>query len=124
MIRFLAAAAVIAALGAPFVLSASPASAQDKMAPKMAPAQKMTPASKMAKKSPPVYVCKECKVYTSAAKAKKMGYKDGMGHKLVKMDKAPAGYVTMTEMKKMEKMGKMGDHKMGGGKMSKGDGKM
>ena len=119
-LRFLAAAAALAAVTAAPLLSASPASAQDKMS-KMAPAQKMTPAQKMAKKSVPVYVCKECKAYTSAAKAKSMGYKDGMGHKLVKMDKAPAGYVTMTEMKKMNKM-KMGDGKMK--KMDKGDGKM
>ena len=102
-------AAFAAAAAVPFVLSASPASAQSKMAP----AQKMTPAGKMAQKMAPVYVCKECKQYTDSMMAKKMGYKDPMGHKLVKMAKAPEGYA---------KMGKMGKPKMGDGKMS--DGKM
>lgn len=40
----------------------------------------------------PVYACKECKLYYSASAAKKMGYKDPMGHMLTRMAKAPAGY--------------------------------
>ena len=41
----------------------------------------------------PVYVCKMCKEYFSPTAAKKMDYKDGMGHKLTKMSKAPAGFM-------------------------------
>ena len=40
-----------------------------------------------------VYACVECKEYFSPTAAKKMGYKDGMGHKLTKMSKAPAGFM-------------------------------
>ena len=39
-----------------------------------------------------VYVCKQCKEYFSPMSAKKMGYKDSMGHTLTKMSKAPAGF--------------------------------
>lgn len=76
---------------------------------------KMGKMSKMQKMSGPVYVCKECKQYTTGAMAKKMKMMDPMGHKLVKMDKAPAGYTMM-------KMDKMGGMKMGG-KMDKMEGK-
>ncbi len=51
----------------------------------------------MAAKS--VYVCKECKASFSAADAKKMGYKDSMGHKLTKMSKTPAGFSDGSKMK-------------------------
>ena len=44
-----------------------------------------------------VYVCKDCKEYWPAAEAKKMGYKDSMGHKLTKMSKAPAGFLDGTK---------------------------
>ena len=40
-----------------------------------------------------VYICKDCKAYYSPAMAKKMGYKDSMGHTLTKMSQAPAGYM-------------------------------
>ena len=40
-----------------------------------------------------VYVCKDCKEYFSPTAAKKMGYKDGMGHKLTQMSKVPAGFM-------------------------------
>lgn len=46
-----------------------------------------------------VYVCKECKEYFSPMSAKKMGYKDGMGHKLAKMSKAPASFSDGSKMK-------------------------
>ncbi len=46
-----------------------------------------------------VYVCKMCKAYYSPMQAKKMGYKDGMGHKLTKMSKAPMGYMNGSKMK-------------------------
>ncbi len=46
-----------------------------------------------------VYVCKDCKAYYSPTTAKKMGYKDSMGHTLVKVSKAPAGYMDGTKMK-------------------------
>jgi hypothetical protein len=39
-----------------------------------------------------VYVCRECREYFSAAQAKKMNYKDSMGHALTKTAKAPAGF--------------------------------
>ncbi|MBV9850685.1 MAG: hypothetical protein JO250_13510 [Armatimonadetes bacterium] len=53
---------------------------------------------KTATASGKVYVCKQCKAYYSAAAAKKMGYKDPMGHKLVAMSKAPAGYMNGAKM--------------------------
>ncbi len=40
-----------------------------------------------------VYVCKTCREYFSPTAAKKIGYKDGMGHKLTKMSQAPAGFM-------------------------------
>jgi len=46
-----------------------------------------------------VYVCKDCKAYYSAMQAKKLGYKDSMGHKLTKMSKAPAGFTDGSKMK-------------------------
>ncbi len=46
-----------------------------------------------------VYVCKDCKAYYSAMQAKKMGYKDSMGHTLTKMGKAPAGFMDGSKMK-------------------------
>lgn len=68
-----------------------------------APVAQATPASKMThgKKSVAhtVYVCKHCKTFYSPAMAKKMGYKDGMGHKLVKQAKAPSGYMDGNKMK-------------------------
>ncbi len=45
---------------------------------------------KMAAKS--IYVCKMCHETYTPMQAKKMGYKDGMGHTLTSMSKAPAGY--------------------------------
>jgi len=69
------------------------AHAQDKMSsgakkPATPPAKTME-----GKVAGPVYVCKMCKTYMSAADAKKAGYKDPMGHKMTKMDKPPAGYM-------------------------------
>ena len=46
-----------------------------------------------------VYVCKDCKEFFSATQAKKMGYKDSMGHKLTKMSKTPAGFSDGSKMK-------------------------
>ena len=58
-----------------------------------------------------VYVCKACKTYFTPDAAKKMMYKDPMGHKLAKMAKAPTGYMDGSKMKmdssKMDKGGKM-----------------
>lgn len=39
-----------------------------------------------------VYVCKDCRETFTPMQAKKMGYKDPMGHTLTKMSKAPAGF--------------------------------
>ncbi len=44
----------------------------------------------MAAKS--VYVCKDCKQYFTLMQAKKLGYKDPDGGKLVKSPNIPAGY--------------------------------
>ena len=75
--------------------SVSASLAADKMmGGKMAPGAMMHKGKPMmgAKMTGGVYVCKMCKAAYSPAQAKKMGYKDSMGHKLVKMSKAPAGY--------------------------------
>ena len=45
-----------------------------------------------------IYACTKCRAYYSAASAKKMGYKDPMGHTLTKMTKAPAGYANGDKM--------------------------
>lgn len=83
---------IVAALAAGITLfSASAGMAQQKPAMHK-PMGKMTAANT-------VYVCKDCKAYYSAAQAKKMGYKDGMGHKLAKMSKAPAGFSDGSKMK-------------------------
>lgn len=108
----------VAALGIS-TLVITPAVAQDKMGGKMSGGKmagsKMS-AGKMDTKS--VYVCKTCKVYFSPSIAKKLAYKDPMGHKLVKMDKAPAGFKDGSKMR-MGKGGKMGG-KMESGKMEGG----
>ncbi len=84
-------------------LHASPVSAQDKMSGGTKPAvKKDTRASN-------VYVCKACKFYYPADAAKKLHYKDPMGHKLVHADKAPVGYKDGSKTKMDSKMGgKMG----------------
>ncbi len=63
-----------------------------------APAASTTHSKKMmAAKT--VYVCRDCHAYYSPAMAKKMGFKDSMGHMLVKASKAPAGYMDAGKMK-------------------------
>jgi len=57
-------------------------------------------APKKAAKTRTVYVCKACKMYYAPSVAKKMSYKDPMGHKLVKMSSRPSGY----KMGSMDKM--------------------
>jgi hypothetical protein len=102
-----------------FVIAASfsvAAQAQDKMATdKMAPKADKMAGAKMDKMAMPVYACPKCKMAYSAADAKKMGMKDPMGHKMMKMDKMPAGYKMGGKMDKMDKMG----GKMDTGKMDK-----
>ncbi len=106
-VRKMTAAAAIAAL---CVMSSSTAVlAQNKIGDKKMGMQK----GKMMSQG--VYVCKMCKGYYSAADARKMKMKDPMGHKLVMMKKAPAGY-------KMMKMGH--DKMMNKDKMKSGSGKM
>ncbi len=76
---------IVAAVAAGVTLfSAAAGMAQQK------PAMHKPAAKATAAKS--VYVCTECKEYFSAMSAKKMGYKDSMGHKLAKVSKAPAGF--------------------------------
>ena len=68
-----------------------------------APAAQAAPASKIAHSKKmvahTVYVCKDCKAFYSPVMAKKMGYKDSMGHTLVKQAQAPAGYMDGSKMK-------------------------
>jgi len=45
-----------------------------------------------------VYACTMCKEYYTPAQAKKMSYKDPMGHTLTKMSKAPAGFTDGSKM--------------------------
>ncbi len=71
-------------------LSAAPAA-------QAAPVSNMAHSKKMAAHT--VYVCKDCKAFYSPAMAKKMGYKDSMGHTLVKEAKTPAGYMDGSKMK-------------------------
>lgn len=92
------AAATVAGLS--LGLSSVSFAGQTKMAPMTKPA--------MAKMSGPVYVCKAMKCYMSPMMAKKMGYKDPMGNKLVKMSKAPAGYMDASKMPKKD----MGEKEM------------
>ena len=89
-------AAVAAALT---VLSASAGLAQTAAKPTMHKPMKhsaMKPMGHSMMAAKTVYVCKDCKEYWPAAEAKKMGYKDSMGHKLTKMSKAPAGFLDGT----------------------------
>lgn len=117
MKRTLIALFAVASLGIT-LLSANPAAAQDKMSGGKMSDGKMSGGKMATTKTAPksVYVCKSCKTYFSAADAAKMKYKDSMGHKLAKMDKAPAGYKDGAKTA-MDKGGKMGG-KMSGGKMS------
>jgi hypothetical protein len=84
------AAVALAALSAAPVTLAAPAA-------KMAHSKKMAHGKKMAAHT--VYVCTKCKAFYSPTMAKKMGYKDGMGHMLVKEAKTPAGYMDGSKMK-------------------------
>ena len=118
--RFAAFAAGFALVAA-YAAAASPAAfAQDKMGggkmmDKKSGAMK---SGKMAMTGKMVYACKGCKMYYSAADAKKMGMKDPMGHRLMRMSRADARKTGMT----MAKMGKMGgDKMMGGGNMGGGN---
>jgi hypothetical protein len=108
--RFIAAATLLTLAFSSSVVSPSLAAPQThkmtshKMAPKMAP-----------KKG--VYVCRSCKMYFSAQAAKKMGYKDPMGHKLVKMASAPSGYMKGSKMLMNKMKGEMGNMDTGKNKM-------
>ncbi len=84
--------------------SASLAFAQTKMSGGKMTGGKMQSGKMMMGKS--VYACKECKMYYSAADAKKMKMMDPMGHKMMR--------VSMANAKKM-------GMKMGHGKMMSGD---
>ena len=92
---------IVAALAAGLALfSASAAQAQQKPMshPMMHKPMMHKPMGKMTA-AKTVYVCKTCKEYFSPMSAKKMGYKDGMGHKLTKMSKAPVGFADGSKMK-------------------------
>jgi len=90
-------------------LTVSPVSAQDKMKGADKMADKMA-GTKKDNRASNVYVCKACKFYYPADAAKKLHYKDPMGHKLVHADKAPVGYKDGSKTKMDGKM----DSKMGG----------
>lgn len=67
-----------------------------------APAVQAAPASAMHGKktaAKTVYVCTDCKAYYTPAMAKKMGFKDGMGHMLVKKSRVPVGFMDGSKMK-------------------------
>jgi hypothetical protein len=82
MTLVLAALALAGFSAAPAVLAAPPSAMHGK---------------KMAAKT--VYVCNTCHAYYTPAMAKKLKYKDDMGHTLVKSAKAPAGYINASKMK-------------------------
>jgi hypothetical protein len=63
----------------------------------LAKTTKMAASAKASKRT--VFVCTECKEYFSPSAAKKMGYKDSMGHKLVKKHGIPAGFTNGSKMK-------------------------
>ncbi len=80
---------IIPALALGLALTAAGSIAQ--AAPMHKPMMKKPMAhKKMAANS--VYVCKDCHETFTPMQAKKMGYKDPMGHTLTKMSKAPAGF--------------------------------
>jgi len=107
------AAAAVALVAA---CATSPAAfAQDKMGGnKMGTKSHKMRGGKMAMAGKTVYACKECKMYYSAADARKMGMKDPMGHKLTRMSRASATKMGM----KMSRMGNMGAGSMSGDNMS------
>src|SRR4051812_16913734 len=88
------------------VVAADSAFAQDKMG-KMDHKMGGKMGGKMDKKMAGVYVCPICKMGYTPMQAKKMGMKDPMGHKLVKMAMLPEG-MTMAPAH-----GGMMGHKMG-----------
>jgi len=92
LLRRLAAGAATALLaGAPLTAQATP---------KMMSHGKMSH-GKMSHKTmagKTVYACTMCKEYYTPAQAKKMSYKDPMGHTLTKMSKAPAGFTDGSKM--------------------------
>jgi hypothetical protein len=110
-------AALVAALSFVAVSAAIPAAiAQDKMMGKKPGAMK---SGKMAMNKM-VYACKGCKMYYSAADAKKMKMKDSMGHQLMRMSMADAKKMGMKMVKMSDKMDskmhdKMHGKTMGGG---------
>lgn len=121
-VRKLTAAAMAAtAVTLCIVSSSAIVLAQDKMGDKKMPMKSgMTKGKMMSQTMPPgVYVCKMCKGYYSATDARKMKMMDPMGHKLVMMKKAPAGYKMMKMGDKMghDKMMNHGKTKPGGARM-------
>jgi len=78
------------ALALGLALTAAASFAQ--MAPMHKPMAKKPMAGKKMMTAKTVYVCKDCKQTYTPMQAKKMGYKDPMGHTLTKMSKAPAGF--------------------------------
>lgn len=65
---------------------------------------KMPPGMKMMGRA--VYVCKQCKAAYTPAQARKMGYRDPMGHKMTKMAKLPPGVKMMGKTHMGGMMGK------------------
>jgi hypothetical protein len=98
--------------------SASLAFAQDRMSGGKMQGAKMQGGKMMAGKM--VYACKDCKMYFSAADARKMKMKDPMGHKMTRMSMASARRMGM----KMGNAKMMSGDKMRDEKMMHGDSKM
>lgn len=102
LLRRLAAGAAATAFAA--LLMAAPVTSQASHSHKKSHGK--MPHKAMVRKT--VYACTECKMYYPAAQAKKMGYKDPMGHTLTKMSKIPAGFAKGSKMGGMDAMhGKM-----------------
>lgn len=98
MRRFVPPLMTVVSLGI-FCASIPPANAQtDKKAP-----PKTTQAAKT------YFVCSKCKTYFSDSAAKKMSYKDAMGHKLTWATAIPKGF---TDGSKATPRGKMDSGKM------------
>ena len=114
-----------AAVAALAVLTAPAAFSQEKPGAKMG--MKHKPGMTTGKMAKTVYVCTQCKMYSSEADASRMTkdastgkYMDAMGHKLVPMKKVPPGF-KVAAMAKMH--GRM-EHKPGDKMHGKMKGKM
>jgi hypothetical protein len=111
--RFVAAA--VAALTVCAAASTA-AVAQDKMGDKKMGRMQSGKMMQSGNRMKGVYVCRECNMAYTPRQARRMGMKDSMGHKLVKMDRLPAGMKMAPASGKMSGGKRMGS-RSGGGQM-------